>query len=217
MAQYPRAARFKKSFNNPLQKSNPQIPFLNQESPMALIAYARTSTSDQSTDLQTDALNAAGCIKVFTDQISGGTTQRPGLDEALAYIRPGDTLVVWKLDRLGRSLIHVIETINTLAERGVGFRSLTEQIDTTSNSGKLILHILAALSEFERGIIRERVNAGLDAARRRGRVGGRPKAIDRSKSEAIAAMKKQKIPPAEICSNLKISRATLYRHEAAKR
>src|SRR3712207_6335019 len=139
------------------------------------IGYARISTDDQTLDLQRDALAKAGCDQLFTDTMSGATADRPGLAEALAYTRPGDTLVVWRLDRLGRSLRHLIETVTDLEQRGVGFKSLTEAIDTTSPGGKLIFHIFGALAEFERDLIRERTRAGLVAARTRGRTGGRPK------------------------------------------
>jgi DNA invertase Pin-like site-specific DNA recombinase len=140
-----------------------------------LIGYARVSTQDQTLNLQMDALETIGCTKIFTDTISGSATQRSGLDEVLEYVREGDTLVVWKLDRLGRSLKHLIETITNLNNRNIGFKSITENIDTTTSGGKLIFHIFGALAEFERDIIRERTNAGLQAARARGRIGGRPK------------------------------------------
>jgi DNA invertase Pin-like site-specific DNA recombinase len=135
-----------------------------------LIGYARVSTTDQTLDLQKDALKKAGCSKIFTDTASGAKAERTGLDEALNYVRSGDTLVVWKLDRLGRSLPHLIETITGLNNRGIGFKSITEAIDTTTSGGKLIFHIFGALAEFERDIIRERTQAGLNAARSRGRV-----------------------------------------------
>ena len=127
-----------------------------------LIGYARVSTHDQTLALQQDALKQAGCERLFTDTASGAKADRPGLEEALSHIRSGDTLVVWKLDRLGRSLPHLIETITRLQERGIGFKSLTEQIDTTTSGGKLIFHVFAALAEFERDVIRERTQAGLD-------------------------------------------------------
>ena len=133
-----------------------------------LIGYARVSTTDQNLDLQQDALKAAGCERILTDTASGAKTERPGLNKALAECRSGDTLVVWKLDRLGRSLPHLVETVRELVARGVGFRSLQENIDTTTSGGKLIFHIFASLAEFERDIIRERTNAGLTAARARG-------------------------------------------------
>src|SRR5215207_9345383 len=139
------------------------------------IGYARVSTDEQTLALQLDALAAAGCDRVCTDTASGATAVRPGLGEALDHCRAGDTLVVWRLDRLGRSLRHLIETVTALAERGVGFKSLTESIDTTSPGGKLIFHIFGALAEFERDLIRARTRAGMAAARARGRVGGHPR------------------------------------------
>jgi DNA invertase Pin-like site-specific DNA recombinase len=148
-----------------------------------LIGYARVSTDDQNLDLQRDALKQAGCEQIFTDHISGTKAERPGLTDALSHLRDGDTLVVWRLDRLGRTLPHLIETVNGLQNRGIGFKSLTESIDTTTSGGKLIFHIFGALAEFEREIIRERTNAGLSAARARGRKGGRPKALSKGKTE----------------------------------
>src|SRR4249920_1365049 len=148
-----------------------------------LIGYARVSTSDQTLDLQEDALEKLGCSRIFTGTVSGAKAERTGLDEALNYIRQGDTLVVWRLDRLGRSLNHLIETITGLNNRHIGFKSITENIDTTTSGGKLIFHIFGALAEFERDIIRERTQAGLTAARARGRKGGRPKALTPKKQE----------------------------------
>ena len=181
-----------------------------------LVGYARVSTGDQTLALQQDALAKAGCERVFTDTLSGAHADRPGLTEALAYARSGDTLVVWKLDRLGRSLRHLIETIRLLHERGVGFRSLTEQIDTTTSGGKLIFHVFGALAEFERDLIRERTQAGLAAARARGRQGGRPRsaAVADAKQVAMAqALYNDKSTSiADICKTLRISRATLYRY-----
>jgi len=139
-----------------------------------LIGYARVSTEDQNLDLQRDALASAGCGKVLTDRVSGAKVDRPGIQDALGFIREGDTLVVWKLDRLGRSLSHLIECVQDLEARGVGFKSLTESIDTTTSGGRLIFHIFGALAEFERNLIRERTKAGLEAARALGRKGGRP-------------------------------------------
>src|SRR5205809_7256772 len=141
-----------------------------------LIGYARVSTQDQTLDLQKDALEKIGCTKIFSDVVSGVKAERKGLEEALEYVREGDTLVVWRLDRLGRSLKHLIETITRLNNRKIGFKSITENIDTTTSGGKLVFHIFGALAEFERDIIRERTNAGLQAARARGRFDGRPKA-----------------------------------------
>src|SRR5436305_1464111 len=140
-----------------------------------LVGYARVSTQDQTVRLQKDALEKIGCTKIFTDTASGAQTARAGLVEALAYVREGDMLVVWKLDRLGRSLKHLIETITALNNRKIGFRSITESLDTTTSNGRLIFNLFGALAEFERDLIRERTKAGLQAARARGRVGGRPK------------------------------------------
>jgi DNA invertase Pin-like site-specific DNA recombinase len=177
-----------------------------------LIGYTRVSTTDQSPQLQLDALKAAGCGRIFTDTVSGAKSERPGLTEALSYVRAGDTLVVWKLDRLGRSLQHLIATITHLHNRGVGFRSLTENIDTTTSGGKLIFHIFGALAEFERDIIRERTTAGLAAARARGRNGGRPKLLSpRQLAHAQALYNDKTNSIADICKTLGISRATLYR------
>ena len=153
-----------------------------------LVGYARVSTQEQTLDLQKDALEKLGCIKIFSDVVSGAKAERTGLHEALEYVREGDTLVVWRLDRLGRSLKHLIETITKLNNRKIGFKSITENIDTTTSGGKLVFHIFGALAEFERDIISERTNAGLSAARARGRLGGRPKAkmLDTPKKVALA-------------------------------
>jgi DNA invertase Pin-like site-specific DNA recombinase len=178
------------------------------------IGYVRVSKQEQHEALQIDALNEAGCEKWFADKITGSKAERKGLDEALAYVRPGDTFVVWKLDRAGRSLTHLIELLKGLQERGIEFISLTEQIDTTTPGGKLIFHLMGALAEFERDLIRERTNAGLVAARARGRIGGRPKKLKTNGKVALArrmfADQSHSIP--EICAALGISRATLYRY-----
>jgi len=178
------------------------------------IGYARVSTFDQTLILQQDALATANCERVFTDTISGAKSERPGLTEALDFLRPGDVLVVWRLDRLGRSLKMLIETLTLLSERGIGFRSLTEQIDTTTPGGKLIFHVFGALAEFERDLIRERTQAGLAAARARGRTGGRPKKLGTPGKLAMARSlyndKNNSI--VDICKTLGISRATLYRY-----
>jgi DNA invertase Pin-like site-specific DNA recombinase len=183
------------------------------------IGYARVSTTDQTLNLQKDALEKAGCTKIFTDTASGAKAERKGLDEALHYVRKGDTFVVWRLDRLGRSLPHLIATMTDLEEQGIGFKSLTENIDTTTSGGKLIFHIFGALAEFERNLIRERTQAGLTAARARGRRGGRPKTLaarQLSIAQSLYADSKTSIP--EICRTLKISKATLYRYiEAGER
>ena len=178
-----------------------------------LIGYARVSTQDQTLNLQKDALEKIGCNKIFTDTASGAKTERRGLNEALDYVREGDTLVVWRLDRLGRSLKHLIETISQLNTRKIGFKSLTENIDTTASGGKLIFHIFGALAEFERNLIRERTNAGLQAARARGRKGGRPKSLIGKKAAIAQELYENKTNTIdEICQTLRISRATLYRY-----
>jgi DNA invertase Pin-like site-specific DNA recombinase len=177
------------------------------------VGYARVSTADQNLDLQQDALLAAKCGRIFTDTASGAQAQRPGLTEALQCCRPGDTLVVWKLDRLGRSLPHLVETVRDLIAREVGFKSLQENIDTTTSGGKLIFHIFASLAEFERDIIRERTHAGLSSARARGRKGGRPKGIDEKKRKAALALKKDPGRSVkEICDILGMSRNTYYKY-----
>jgi DNA invertase Pin-like site-specific DNA recombinase len=178
-----------------------------------LIGYARVSTHDQTLNLQQDALQKAGCTKIFTDTASGAKTERKGLEEALNFVRRGDTLVVWRLDRLGRSLPHLISTMTDLEERGIGFKSLTENIDTTTSGGKLIFHIFGALAEFERNLIRERTLAGLAAARARGRKGGRPKVLTPEQRRIAQALYDDpKNPIADICRTFKISRFTLYRN-----
>ncbi len=178
------------------------------------VGYARVSTGEQTLDLQLDALTKAGCGKVFTETASGAKADRPVLEEVLAYARSGDTLVVWRLDRLGRSLPHLIETVAALRNRGIGFKSLTEQIDTTTPGGKLIFHVFGALAEFERDLIRERTHAGLAAARARGRTGGRPKKLAEPKQLALAQALYEggQTDIDTICQTLGISRATLYRY-----
>src|SRR5436305_8057364 len=172
-----------------------------------LIGYARVSTQDQTLDLQKDALEKLGCIKIFSDVVSGAKAERTGLHEAVEFLREGDTLVVWRLDRLGRSLKHLIETITKLNNRKIGFKSITENIDTTTSGGKLIFHIFGALAEFERDIIRERTQAGLQAARDRGRVGGRPKALTPKKVAIAQALYNETTNSIdEICKTLSISR-----------
>ncbi len=181
---------------------------------MAHIGYIRVSKHEQNEALQMDALKAAGCEQFYTDKITGSTFERQGLDEALAYLRTGDTFVVWKLDRAGRSLKHLIELLNTLETRGVEFVSLTEKIDTRTPSGKLIFYLMGALAEFERDLIRERTNAGLAAARARGRKGGRPRKLKTDAKVAIARrlFEDKAHSLDEICETLKISRSTLYRY-----
>jgi DNA invertase Pin-like site-specific DNA recombinase len=175
------------------------------------IGYARVSTHEQSLDLQNDALKKAGCKKIFVDQVSGVAAARPGIDEALSHFRKGDTLVVWRLDRLGRSLKHLIELIAQLEAMKVGFQSLQESIDTTNIGGKLVFHLFGALAEFERGLIRERTKAGLTAARARGRLGGRPKALDKKQRRLVVRLyNERKSTAKEICEMMNISRPTLY-------
>ena len=180
------------------------------------IGYARVSTDDQTLDLQLDALKSAGCEQIFRDTASGAKDDRPVLRDALAYVRAGDTLMVWRLDRLGRSLKSLIELMTQLHARGAGFASVTEQIDTTSPGGKLIFHVFGALAEFERDLIRERTNAGLAAARARGRMGGRPRAVafadPKQAAMARALYEDGRHTVAAICRTLKVSRATLYRY-----
>jgi DNA invertase Pin-like site-specific DNA recombinase len=178
-----------------------------------LLGYARVSTTDQHPQLQVDALTAAGCYRVFTETASGARTDRPTLEQLLDQLRPGDTLVVWKLDRLGRSLRHLVDTVTGLAERGVGFRSLQEAIDTTTPGGKLVFHVFAALAEFERDLIRERTAAGLAAARARGRRGGRPSVMTAHKARVAQEMYRSgQDTVSAIAQTLGISRASLYRH-----
>lgn len=180
------------------------------------IGYARVSTADQNLDLQRDALEKAGCERLFHDTASGAKDDRRGLAEALAFARAGDTLVVWKLDRLGRSLKHLVETVTALQARQVGMQSLHEQLDTTTSGGKLVFHVFAALAEFERDLIRERTRAGLEAARARGRSGGRPRKLtDRQTAMARSMMAEPSAQVAEVCRVLRVSRSTLYRYLAA--
>ncbi len=178
-----------------------------------LVGYARVSTDDQNLDLQQDALRSAGCEKIFTDKVSGTKSERPGLTSALEFVRAGDTLVVWRLDRLGRNLQHLIEVVEGLGRQEVGFRSLHESIDTTSSAGKLIFHIFCALAEFERNLISERTRAGLDAARARGRNGGRRRSLNADQVamlRTLAADKSRSV--SSICDLMKIGRTTYYKY-----
>lgn len=181
------------------------------------IGYARVSTSDQSVYMQKQALKQAGCEKIFSDTASGVRSDRAGLDNAMTHLRPGDTLVVWKLDRLGRSLQHLIQTVKLLQDKKIGFKSLQENIDTTTSGGKLIFHMFSALAEFERDVIRERTKAGLQAARARGRLGGRPFLLA---PKSVARLKKlydaRKNTVIEICKIFNISRPTFYNYLKAK-
>lgn len=177
------------------------------------IGYARISTQEQNLNLQLDALSVAGCEKIFQDVASGAKDERKGLIEAIEYARAGDTLVVWKLDRLGRSLKHLIETVNSLHEKEIGFSSVQENIDTTTPGGKLIFHVFGALAEFERELIRERTQAGLRAARARGKKGGRPNKLTSKQIEmAKTLMNDPNVTIESICRTLNISKPTLYRY-----
>ncbi|MGL4968490.1 MAG: recombinase family protein [Inquilinus sp.] len=177
---------------------------------MVEVGYARVSTADQDPALQLDALAKAGCTRVFQDKASGGKADRPGLTAALAFVREGDILVVWKLDRLGRSLPHLIETVNALEIQGVGFRSLTEAIDTTTPGGRLIFHIFGALGQFERDLIRERTRAGLDAAAARGRRGGRKAVVTEEKLRRARTLIAQGLTVREAAARIKVGKTALY-------
>ena len=177
---------------------------------MALIGYARVSTVEQDTALQTDALRKAGCERVFEDAASGAKSDRPGLAATLAYLRDGDVLAVWRLDRLGRSLPHLIETIGALEARGVGFRSLTESIDTTTPGGRLIFHVFGALGQFERDLIRERTKAGLCAAAARGRKGGRKPVMTADKLQRAREHIANGLNVREAAARLKVGKTALY-------
>lgn len=176
-----------------------------------LIGYARVSTSDQNLDLQIDELTKIGCEQIFCDKISGATTDRPQLKEALNLCKDGDTLVVWKLDRLGRSLKHLVDTVSSLGERGVGFKTCRDGIDTTTSSGRLVFHIFAALAEFERALIKERTIAGLEAARLRGQKGGRPPKLTIQELKIAKKLISSGTNISEISKVLNVSRVTLWR------
>ena len=180
------------------------------------IGYARVSTDDQTLDLQIDALTAAGCETIYQEYASGkSATARPELDNCLKALRAGDTLIVWKLDRLARNLHDLIKIVNELETKGIAFESLTEKIETHSPSGKLIFHVFGALGEFERGVIRERTNAGIKAARARGRVGGRPKALTPQDAEMVRSLMADKNNQVkDIAARFGVSRNTLYRTTA---
>ncbi len=176
------------------------------------IGYGRVSTDDQNLDLQRDALTGAGCEHIFTDTASGAKADRPGLAEALYIARRGDVLVVWRLDRLGRSLKELVELVDQLNAKGIGLESLTERIDTMTASGELVFHIFGAIAQFERRLMIERTRAGLMAARARGRQGGRPR-VSSDVAEMIALLSRETArTPAEICETLKISRSTYYKY-----
>ncbi len=180
-----------------------------------LIGYARVSTIDQNLNLQTEALNNAGCQKIFTDKISGSRNQRPGLNQALETLREGDTLIVWKLDRLGRGVKHLVDLISSLNKQNINFKSLTDAIDTTTTSGRFFFHVMASLSQMERELTIERTKAGLDIARQLGRIGGRRRKMTDSKIESARKLLASGIPPKDVARNLNISIPTLYRHVPA--
>jgi DNA invertase Pin-like site-specific DNA recombinase len=183
-----------------------------------LIGYARVSTDDQLLDLQQDALNKVGCERIFTDRESGAKATRPGLTLALDILRAGDTLVVWRLDRLGRSLKNLIELTELLRERSIQLHSIQEGIDTSSSGGQLMFHLFGALAEFERNLIRERTNAGLTAARTRGKTGGRPKALEPNQRSLVVSLYNEKRHSLdEICQMMGISRPTLYSYVAEEK
>ena len=187
-----------------------------QSTVVTAIGYARVSTRDQNPALQHDALAAAGCAKVFTDVASGARADRPQLAAALEYLRPGDILTVWQLDRLGRNMRHLIDTVTALHDRGVQFRSLRENIDTTTAAGRLIFHVFAALAEFERDLLRERTTAGLQAiatTRARGRHGGQPRKMTPEKIAVARQMyTSQQFTVEQIAATLGVTRGTVYAH-----
>jgi DNA invertase Pin-like site-specific DNA recombinase len=205
------------------QRENPKRQALTRpggglHGPGYQIGYARVSTLDQNLALQQDALKEAGCVKIFIEQMSGAITDRPALREALDYARRGDTIIVWKLDRLARSMKQLIESIESLRLRGIGFRSLTEAIDTTTAQGVLVFHMFSALAEFERALIRERTRAGLAAAKRAGRIGGRPRKLTEDDlNVARTLLANPDITVGDVAGRLGVSPPTLYRYLPAAR
>ena len=176
-----------------------------------LIGYARVSTQDQNLDLQTEALWKAGCKKIFDDKISGSHAERPGLAKVQEALRDGDTLVVWKLDRLGRSVKHIVDLVGDLQKRGVQFKSLTDAIDTGTASGRFFFHVMASLAEMERELTIERTQAGLRVARQLGRIGGRKRQMIESKIKSAKKLLATGVPPRDVAANLGVSVPTLYR------
>jgi DNA invertase Pin-like site-specific DNA recombinase len=175
------------------------------------IGYARVSTQDQNLTLQVDALQAGGCTRIFQDQMSGARADRPGLLEAMSHLREGDTLVVWKLDRLGRGVKGLVDLVAELEKREVHFQSLTDQIDTSTPAGRFFFHVMASLAQMERELIIERTRAGLEAARRQGKVGGRKRLMTDSKIESARKLIQNGMAPSEVARNLGVSIPTLYR------
>lgn len=178
---------------------------------MAVIGYARVSKDEQKPELQHDALERAGCDRVFEDRVSGATTERPQLAEALAYLRSGDVFVVWKLDRFGRSLGHLVDALTKMKAKGVEFRSITEGMDTTTPGGKLMYHIFGALAEFELDLIKERTRAGLSAAEARGRKGGRKRSVTPEKLQRARAHMQAGLTVREAASRVKVGKSALYK------
>lgn len=176
-----------------------------------LIGYARVSTQDQNLDLQSEALTKAGCERIFNDKISGSRTERPGLTKALEMLREGDTLVVWKLDRLGRSVKNLVDLVGELHQQGIQFKSLTDAIDTGTPSGRFFFHVMASLAEMERELTVERTRAGLEVARLLGRKGGRRRQMTESKIESAKKLLANGVPPRDVATNLGVSVPTLYR------
>ena len=176
-----------------------------------LIGYARVSTQDQNLDLQLEALNKTGCEKIYQDQLSGAKADRPGLNTALEVLRKGDTLVVWKLDRLGRTVKGLVDLVSNLEKREIHFKSITDSIDTSTPAGRFFFHVMASLAQMERELIIERTRAGLEAAKLRGRVGGRTRKMTDSKMESAKKLLKSGVPPRDVAQNLGISIPTLYR------
>lgn len=176
-----------------------------------LIGYARVSTQDQNLDLQTEALTKVGCKKIYNDKISGSRAERPGLTKALEMLREGDTLVVWKLDRLGRSVKNLVDLVGELHQQGIQFKSLTDAIDTGTPSGRFFFHVMASLSEMERELTVERTRAGLEVARQLGRKGGRRRQMTESKIESAKKLLANGVPPRDVATNLGVSVPTLYR------
>jgi DNA invertase Pin-like site-specific DNA recombinase len=186
--------------------------FENRKGVYMLIGYARVSTQDQNLTLQTEALNNAGCSKIFEDKISGTRTVREGLSKALDQLREGDTLVVWKLDRLGRSVKDLITLVSDLNKQGINFKSLTDSIDTSTPSGRFFFNVMASLAEMERELIVERTRAGLEIAKSLGRTGGRKRLMTDTKIESARKLLEAGTPPKDVAKSLGISVPTLYRH-----
>jgi len=176
-----------------------------------LIGYARVSTNDQNLDLQQHALKAAGCEQIFSDKLGGTIKLRPGIEDAFKFLRAGDTLVIWKLDRLGRTVKGLVSLVEELQERGIQFRSLTDGIDTSTPAGRFFFHVMAAMAQMERELIKERTQAGLAAAKQRGKTGGRPRVMDASKVSMAKRLLEAGESPTAVARNLGVGRATLYR------